>query len=110
MTRRWISMLGLLAVVAGSDLQVSSQVPVTIGGYIKVSEVRLTRTVFEYTYQATLTNGGPALAGATATATSVSPATTIVDGAVAFGPVGPGGSVVSSDTFTFRHDRTVPFD
>ena len=88
----------------------SAQPVLTIGGYVKVSEVRVTRTVNEYAYRATLTNTGPALAGATATATSSSAATTIVEGALTFGPVGSGGSVESSDTFTFRQDRTVPFD
>ena len=69
----------------------------------------MTRTVSEFTYRATLVNGGALIAGATATATSVSAATTIVDGSLAFGPAEPGGSVPSTDTFSFRHDRTRPF-
>jgi len=90
-------------------LPVSTQAPLVINGFIKVSEVRVTRDVTQYTYRATLVNGGAALRGATATATSVSPNTVVVDGQLSFGPVGPGGSVVSTDTFVFRHNRTFPF-
>src|SRR5262245_26673462 len=86
----------------------STQSLVTIDGYVKVSEVRVTRTVPEYVYRATLTNAGPPLAGATAVVTSLSPATVIVDGSLTFGAVGT-GSVESSDTFTFRQDRSFPF-
>jgi hypothetical protein len=88
----------------------STQPLLTIGGYVKVSELRITRDITEYVYQATLTNAGPALSGATAVASSISGATTIVEGALTFGPVGAGGNVQSTDTFSFRHDRTVPFD
>jgi hypothetical protein len=80
-----------------------------IGDYQLVSDVRVTRTVNELTYRAVLTNGGQALAGATATVTSIAAATTIVDGVLTFGPVGPGGTVVSTDTFSFRHNRLTPF-
>ncbi len=81
----------------------------TVGGYIKVSETRVGLTIFEYLYRATLSSPF-ALTGATASVVSLVPATTIVDGSVTFGPVAGAGSVVSSDTFTFRHDRSVPFD
>ena len=80
-----------------------------VGNYQLVSDVRVTRTVNELTYRAVLTNGAEDLAGATAIVTSVAPATTIVDDTLTFGPVGPGGTVVSTDTFSFRHDRLVPF-
>ena len=82
----------------------------TIAGYVKVSEARVTRTVSEYSYRASLTNNGTALTGATATVSSLAGATTIVDSGLSFGPVGSGATVESLDTFSFRHDRTVPFN
>ena len=101
------TMLGIVSALSTSVP--STQQLFSIGGYIKLSETSVTRTISEYVYRATLTNTGPALSGATALATSLSPATTIVDGSLTFGAVGAGGSVVSTDTFTFRHDRTIAF-
>ena len=83
--------------------------PLTITGYQKVNETRITRTLTEFTYRASLTNTGPAIPGATAAVTSLSPATTVVEGLLTFGPVPSGATALSLDTFTFRHDRTVPF-
>jgi predicted secreted protein len=108
-TRRALSMTFLVLLMFSSSLS-RTQPLMTIGGYEKVSEVRVTRTVTEYVYRATLTNAGPVLAGVTALASSGASATTIVEGTLTFGPVGTGGSVASADTFAFRHDRTVPFD
>jgi hypothetical protein len=108
-TRRALSLTVLVVVMLSTSLS-RTQPLMTIGGYEKISEVRVTRTVTEFVYRATLTNAGPALAGVTALASSVSSATTIVEGTLTFGSVGAGGSVASTDTFTFRHDRTVPFD
>ncbi len=110
---RFIRFAGGILLVTSTTLSTSStstQQLLTIGGYVKVSEVRVTRTVTEFVYRATLANAGSALAGATAQASSGSSATTIVDASLTFGSVVPGGTVVSSDTFAFRHDRTVPFD
>src|ERR1700704_1103641 len=107
---RRVALLGLLVVVAQSGSLVLSQGGQTIGGYTLLNEVRVTRTISEYTYRATLINNGGALAGATATAVSLSPKTTIVDGALTFGAVVAGGTVVSTDTFSFQQDRTIPFD
>lgn len=110
---RCIRFAGGILLVTSTTLSTSStstQPLLTIGGYVKVSEVRVTRTVTEFVYRAALANAGPALAGATAQASSGSSATTIVDASLTFGSVVPGGTVVSSDTFAFRHDRTVPFD
>ena len=69
----------------------------TIGGYEPVKEVRIAETVSEYTYRAALINNGAPLGRATATASSLSPYTTIVDGSLTFGPVGSGVRVVSTD-------------
>src|ERR1051325_7109972 len=103
-----IGPLGILALVTAP--RVSSQSAPTIGSYQLISEVRVTRDVSEYTYRAVLTAAGQALSGATATAVSVAAPTTIVDGSLTFGPVAAGGTVTSTDTFSFRHNRTVPFN
>jgi hypothetical protein len=111
MKRAWMLALGTLA---GLLLLSSATPPVftqsqTINNYVLVSQRAISLTVFEYTYRASLVNGGTPLSGATATVVSLSSATTIVDNNLAFGPVGAGGTVASSDTFTFRQNRTVPF-
>jgi hypothetical protein len=107
---RVAGVLVLFAVALTAAAPTAHAQPLTIGAYEKVSETRVTRTVTQFTYRATLTNAGAAITGAAATATSLSAATMIVDGALTFGPVASNGSAPSLDTFTFRHDRTVPFD
>ncbi len=97
--------LTLLALTA----QVAAAQPV-VGNYQLVSETRVDRTKFDYVYKATLTNPGAALVNVSATLTSLSPATAVIDGSLSFGNVAAGGSAVSSDTFTIRQDRTVAFD
>ena len=96
-----------ISVMLGGTLAIAEAQ--TIGQYQKVGEQRVTRTVTEYTYRATLANGRSPLSGATATVVSLSTATTIVDASLTFGPADPNGVVPSADTFSFRHDRTVPF-
>jgi hypothetical protein len=105
--RQLLGLSILLCLLAPSSAAAQS---LTVGGYEKVSETRVTRTLTEYVYRASLTNSGPAIPGASATVTSLSPTTTIIEGTLTFGPAGSGAAVASLDTFTFRHDRTVPFD
>lgn len=111
MKRAWMLGFGTLA---GLLLLLWATPPVftqsqTINNYVLVSQRAISLTVFEYTYRASLVNGGTPLSGATATVVSLSSATTIVDNSLTFGPVTAGGTVVSTDTFTFRQNRTVPF-
>ena len=76
-----------------------------------VTETRIQRTVFEYVMQISVTNSDTKTArGVIATVTSNSPRTTIVEGSVTFGSIAPGLAAAGADTFTLRHDRTVPFD
>jgi len=78
--------------------------------YQQVASQRISRTLFEYTYSADLTNlGATPVTGAQASVVSSAAATTIVDGSLTFGNLAPGQTVPSSDTFAFRQDRTVPF-
>ena len=86
-----------------------AQVP-TISGYVLVSQRAVTRTTYEFVYRGLLANAGRELVEASASASSSSPNTTVVEGALSFGPVAPGATATSLDTFTIRHNRSLPFD
>ena len=87
---------------------VSSQVAVV--SLSQVSATRVGRTAFEYIYRVNLRNSGSELYGVVATASSANPATTIVDPTVNVGDLASGATSAAADTFSFRQDRTVPFD
>ena len=96
--------LGLILTVTATLAQLTISAPETI------SETRISRTIFEYVMRAKLTNPGPAAAAISATVTSSSPKTVIVQNTLTFGNVGAATTADSTGTFTLRHDRTVPFD
>jgi uncharacterized protein YjdB len=110
---RWVSFFLALAMIAlpmiipvASHAQTKDLV---IVNYVKLSEKRITRTVYEYTYRADVTNSGPAVLNVAAIATNNSSHTTIIDNTLSFGDVPAGTTVTSSDTFIFRHDRSYAF-
>jgi PKD domain len=79
--------------------------------YTLVRTDQITRTQFDFTYRAKITNPGPAdFVGVTATLTSRFSRTVVVDGSLTFGTIPAGSTVTSSDTFTIRQDRTFPFN
>lgn len=83
----------------------------TIGSYQLVSSTRATRTEFDYVYKASVTNPGTIdVVHVTATLTSKSPTTTLIDGSLTCGDVPAVKTVVCTDTFTIRQDRSVTFD
>jgi hypothetical protein len=84
----------------------------TATSYILVSQTFVTRSQSYYTYQAIIVNSGPALANATATATSLSPNVTVVAGqdTLHFSPVPSNTPTVSADTFTILTSGGVQFD
>ena len=98
-----------LTMLSGSLLFGDNSLSIT--NYQEVSEQRLSRTQSYFTYSATLVNNGPALGGAVATLTSLSPSVQVVagQGTLHFGPVAAGGQVPSKDTFTILVDSTVAF-
>lgn len=109
----WVSFFLALSMIAlpmifpvASHSQTSD---LMIGNYVKLSEKRITRTVYEYTYRADAINSGPGGLNVAGTVTSNSPYTTIMDDSLSFGDLPAGATVTSSDTFTFRHDRSYPF-
>src|SRR5262245_29989281 len=79
--------------------------------YILVSADRSNRTVFTYTYRAKITNPGPGdFLSVTATLTSRSSHTVVVNGSLTFGNVPAGSMVTSKDTFIIRQDRVFPLN
>jgi hypothetical protein len=81
----------------------------TIGHYELVSSKRITRTVFEYTYKADVTNTGTDALDVSATLSVTAPGVTVLDGKLSFGDVAAGARVTSSDTFAIRQDRQYSF-
>lgn len=83
----------------------------TIGDYSLVSKVRVGRTVYEYTYNASVTNSGVDTVGAVvANLESLSPNINVVESRLTFGEVASGKTVESDDTFTIRVNRTYSFN
>lgn len=91
------------AQVNGNDL--------TISNYTQISKKRVGRTIFEFTYKADVTNSGSVgYVNVTATVTSDSAHTVVVDGELGFPDVAAGATKTSIDTFSFRQDRNYPFN
>src|ERR1700736_1062079 len=106
--------LGLATAVAFSVLIPSTPfASLSLTNYQFVSEQRVTLTASNVTYSATLVNPDAPLASVTATLTSLDTNSfTVVQGqnTLKFGPVPSNSKVASSNTFTIRVDRSVPFD
>jgi acetylornithine deacetylase/succinyl-diaminopimelate desuccinylase-like protein len=77
---------------------------------VKLSETRVSRTVYEYVYNRVVKNNATALTNGLATLTTVGAGTTIVKGLVPLGEVSADATVSPFGTITIRHDRAVPFD
>jgi hypothetical protein len=82
----------------------------TIDNLNLVDSKRVSRTDYEYSYTADITNTGSNATNTTATVTSTSATTTIVEGGLTFGDVASGTTATSADTFTIRQNRTAIFD
>ena len=83
-----------------------------VAGLEKIAEVRVSRTVFDYTYRVSVKNTGSVSAGnVLATLTSGPSGTTIVDGSVAAGTIGAGATVTpGTDVIVLRLDRSIAFN
>lgn len=82
----------------------------TIDNYVLVNKTRTGRTIYDYTYQASITNNGNDAHNVTATLTSNIQETVIIDGNINFGSVPAGVTISSTDTFTIRQDRLAQFN
>lgn len=76
----------------------------------KLSETRVTRTEYDYVFQVNVRNGAQALRGARQALVGAGAGTTIIDGSVQIGALGPNAVASPADTITLRHNRTLPFD
>jgi hypothetical protein len=75
-----------------------------------LGEKRISRTVFEYTFAASIQNTGPAAAtSVNAKLLTVPLGTEIIDGTMAAGTIPAGATVTPSDVIVLRQDRTLPF-
>jgi hypothetical protein len=106
----WLPLLVALGFLEPSTAARGSGDSLTIGNYLLVSAVRATLYEYAYTYTADVTNAGPDAPGVTATLSSLSPYTKVVDGSLTFGDVPAASTRRSVDTFTIRQDRRYPFD
>lgn len=83
---------------------------IIVTGITKVSETRVSRTVYDYVFQVSFKNNGSiAQSGVAATLTGTGPGATIQDGSVIVGDLVAGGTATPPDTITIRQDRTLPF-
>lgn len=108
---RYVSVFGIAVVLLSMlipplDALASSSVT----GTQLVSSVRSGRTTFDFTYRITVQNGSPGLSSAVATVGSLAATTVVLKGAVTLGSLSENGMVTSTDTFTIRQDRSVPFN
>ncbi len=78
--------------------------------YQLISKTRAGRTTYDYTYKVDITNNDNDAYNVTATLTSNIQDTVVIDGNVNFGSVSAGDTVTSTDTFTIRQERRVPFN
>ena len=76
----------------------------------KISEQRVSRTVYDYTFKVVLASPSKDLARAQAVLVEAGAGTTILAPVAYFGAVTKAENATSSNTVTLRHDRTQPFD
>lgn len=103
--------LAIASIGAHNQLLAQGADDITLDGIEKVSERRVTRTVFEYTYRARAKNAATfPRRDVSATIIPTAAGITMTDDTVNFGNVSAGATVAGADTFTFKLDRTQPFD
>jgi len=109
---RAVLVFSLFVLIIASLLPTQAQADassLTVGNYQLISSTRINRTVYEYTYKATVTNNGADATKVTATLNIDAPGVTVLDGNLDFGDVAMGVTAISSDTFSVRHDRLYAF-
>lgn len=97
----------LLILIAGVSVAAAD---FSVETYVLQSRKRVSRTDYVYTFKATAANSGENAAGVTATLTSSSPHTSVVDGKLDFGDIRAGYTAESQDTFSIRQNRRFKFD
>ena len=110
---RAVLVFSLFVLIIASLLPTQAQADassLTVGNYQLISSKRITRTVYEYTYKASISNIGGNADDVTARLNISVPGITVLDGELSFGDVNAGATTVSADTFTVQHDRVYAFD
>lgn len=98
------------ATLSKSSAAISTSPDIVVTSITKLSETRVSRTVYDYVFQVTFKNNSALTqSGIAATLTGVGPGATIRDGAVNVGKLIAGSTATPSDTITIRQDRTQPF-
>lgn len=82
----------------------------SVVAFVKVGEVRVSRTVFDYAFRVTFQNGEVPRSALMATVVDAGKGTAIVDGSVLIGDLATGASFTPSDIIVLRVDRSSPFD
>lgn len=82
----------------------------TISSIQLVNSIRISRTVYDYVYQATFRGDTTDYQSVSAKLTKVGKGSGIIDADVSIGALNANGNTTSGETFTIRHDRTYPFD
>lgn len=96
---------------AQAALRADPAVDLKVTGLLKVSEVRVGRTDFDFTFKITVQNqAAVAFEQVKLTLTAVGSGASIIDGSVVVGTIASNASVVPTDTVTIRQNRTLPFD
>lgn len=98
----------LMLMLLSLGLPASAQL--TVSAYELLRETRVTRTVYEYEYRVTATNGGaePAFQ-VQAAAASQDASLSVIQGAAQFSRINAGMSAASSNTVVLRLDRRTPW-
>ena len=91
-------------------LGISPTATAHISAITKISEVRISRTVYDYIFAVTITNGSIAQTDIVAELVSTGSGATIIDGVSRVARLARNESVVSGDRITIRQNRTIPFD
>jgi K319L-like, PKD domain/Bacterial TSP3 repeat len=102
--------LRLLLVGGVAFLGPSCPAELSVQDYELVSNVRLSRTLSEYTYRASVANADGDARNVTAALSVTVPGVTVLDGNLAFGDVPSGQTLGACDTFSVLHDRSYSFD
>lgn len=81
-----------------------------IKSLVKVGELRVSRTIYEYRFRIVLNPGSIDATNVVASIQAAGIGTTILQGTIYVGTVSAGINISPPDTITLRHDRTKPFD